>query len=92
MTLHHLSSAEAVKLLSPYSQTPGGGVYEVSRVHAITIRETPKIYADMMAVLTQFDRERANVTLNWWDAGHEFARGEVERAAEWLEGAERVAG
>ena len=34
----------------------------------------------------------ANVTLNWWDAGHELARGEIERAAEWLEGAERVAG
>lgn len=65
VTLHHLSSAEAVKLLSPYSQTPGGGVYEVSRVHAITVRETPKIYADMMAVLAQFDREPANVTLNF---------------------------
>jgi hypothetical protein len=65
VTLHHLSSAEAVKLLSPYSQTPGGGVYEVSRVHAITIRETPKIYADMIAVLGQFDREAANVTLNF---------------------------
>jgi phospholipase/carboxylesterase len=34
----------------------------------------------------------ANVTLNWWDAGHELARGEVERATEWLQGAERVAG
>lgn len=33
----------------------------------------------------------ANVTLNWWEAGHELARGEVERAAEWLAGVERVA-
>ena len=44
---------------------PGGGVYDVSRVRAITIRETPKIYADMMAVLAQYDREPANVTLNF---------------------------
>jgi hypothetical protein len=62
--LHHLSSAEAVKLLSPYVQTPGGGVFEVSyNVRAVTIREVAKIYNDMMAVLGQYDRERGNVTL-----------------------------
>jgi hypothetical protein len=64
--LNHLTSNEAVKLLSPYSQTPGGGVYEVSpNIRAVTIRETPKIYAEMMAVLGQYDRDPATVTLNF---------------------------
>jgi hypothetical protein len=61
--LHHLSSAEAVKLLSPYSQTPGGGVYEAPGVRAVTIREVSKIFSDMMGVLAQYDRERGSVTL-----------------------------
>lgn len=64
--LHHFTSAEAVKLLSPYVQSPGGGVYEVSpNIRAVTIRETPKIYAEMMAVLIQYDRDPASVTLNF---------------------------
>jgi hypothetical protein len=64
--LHHLTSAEAVKLLSPYSLSPGGGVFEVSaKIRAVTIRETPKIYAEMMAVLGQYDRDPASVTLNF---------------------------
>jgi len=64
--LHHLTSAEAVKLLSPYSLTPGGGVYEISpQIRAVTVRETPKIFAEMMAVLSQYDREPASVTLNF---------------------------
>jgi hypothetical protein len=64
--LHHFTSAEAVKLLSPYVQTPGGGVYEISsQVRAVTIRETPKVFAEMMAVLNQYDRDPASVTLNF---------------------------
>jgi hypothetical protein len=64
--LHHLSSGEAVKLLSPYTQSPGGGVFEVSAsVRAVTIREVPKVYAEMMAVLAQYDRDPASVTLNF---------------------------
>jgi hypothetical protein len=64
--LHHLTSAEAVKLLSPYSQTAGGGVFEVSpNIRAVTIREVPKIYAEMMMVLSQYDRDPATVTLNF---------------------------
>jgi hypothetical protein len=55
-----------VKLLSPYSQSVGGGVYEVSsNVRAVTIREVPRIFAEMMAVLAQYDREPATVTLNF---------------------------
>lgn len=64
--LHHLTSAEAVKLLSPYVQTLGGGVYEVStKIRAVTIREVPKVYAEMMTVLSQYDRDPVSVTLNF---------------------------
>lgn len=64
--LHHLSGAEAAKLLGPYVQTNGGGVFEISpSVRAVTIREVPKIYAEMMTVLGQYDREPATVTLNF---------------------------
>jgi hypothetical protein len=63
--LHHLSSKEAVALLSPYSQTPGGGVFELPNIRAVTIRELPKIYSDMMTVLAQYDREPATVTLSF---------------------------
>jgi hypothetical protein len=61
--LHHLTPAEAVKLLSPYRQTSGGGVFEAPGIRAVTIREVPKVFADMMAVLAQYDREPSNVTL-----------------------------
>ena len=64
--LHHLSSAEAVRLLMPYVQTPGGGVYEISsQIRAVTIRETTKVYTEMLAVLGQYDRDPASVTLNF---------------------------
>jgi hypothetical protein len=64
--LHHLTSMEAVKLLLPYSATAGGGVFEVSpNVRAVTIREVPKIFAEMMMVLGQYDRDPATVTLNF---------------------------
>ena len=65
VTLHHLTSADAVKLLSPYSVTAGGGVYGVPNVSAVTIRETPRIYTEMMGVLEKYDREPASVVLNF---------------------------
>ena len=65
VTLHHLVSVSAVKLLAPYVQTPGGGVYEVPNVNAVTIRETPRIYDEMMAVLARYDRDPATVVLNF---------------------------
>ena len=65
VTLHHLSSGEAMKLLSPYSVSPGGGVFEVPNVRAVTIREVPRIYIDMMNVLEKYDREPASVVLNF---------------------------
>jgi hypothetical protein len=64
--LHHLTSAEAMKLLSPYVQTSGGGVYEVSpNIRAVTIREIPTVYAEMIDVLKQYDRDPATVSLNF---------------------------
>src|SRR5262249_5300948 len=66
ITLKHLSSLEAVKLLSPYSTTPGGGVYEVSpNVRAVTIRELPSVYNEMTNVLAKYDREAATVSLSF---------------------------
>lgn len=64
--LRHLSSQAAMKLLSPYSQTPGGGVYELSLgMRAVTIREVEKTFNEMMAVLAQYDRDPAMVTLSF---------------------------
>jgi hypothetical protein len=64
--LRHLTSAEAVKLLSPYVENAGGGVYEVGQsIRAVTIRETMKPYMQMMQVLGQYDRDPATVTLNF---------------------------
>jgi hypothetical protein len=63
--LHHLTSAEAVKLLDPYSRTVGGGVYEVPSLRAVTIRETQAIVDEMMALLARYDRDPANVILNF---------------------------
>ena len=64
--LHHFTSIQAVRLLSPYVQTAGGGVFEVaSGVRAVTIREVPKILADMMTVLAEYDREPGTVTLSF---------------------------
>jgi hypothetical protein len=65
VTLHHLTSGEAMKLLSPYSVSPGGGVFEVPNVRAVTIREVPRIYSDMINVLEKYDREPASVVLNF---------------------------
>ena len=64
--LHHLSSAEAMKLLAPYVRTPGGGVFEVSpNIHAVTVRETQTVFNEMMAVLERYDRDPATVVLNF---------------------------
>jgi hypothetical protein len=65
VTLHHLTSGEAMKLLAPYSVTPGGGVFEVPNVRAVTIRESVRTYNDMLSVLEKYDREPATVVLNF---------------------------
>jgi hypothetical protein len=65
VTLRHLSSTEAMQLLSPYVQTVGGGVFQVPGVRAVTIREVPKVFAEMEKVLSSYDRSPAIVTLNF---------------------------
>jgi hypothetical protein len=65
VTLHHLISVDAVKLLVPYIQTPGGGVYDVPNVRAVTIREVPMVFDQMLSVLEKYDREPAMVVLNF---------------------------
>lgn len=65
VSLHHLASATAVKLLAPYTVTPGGGVFEVPNVMAVTIREVPQIYNEMLGVLEKYDRDPATVILNF---------------------------
>lgn len=64
--LHHLSSIEAVKLLTPYVRTPGGGVYDVSpNIRAVTIRETQTVFSEMQTVLERYDRDPASIVLNF---------------------------
>ncbi len=63
--LHHLRSSDAVKLLTPYVQSAGGGVFEVPSVGAVTIRETPRIYDQMLSVLEKYDHEPATIVLNF---------------------------
>jgi hypothetical protein len=64
--LHHLSSLEAVRLLSPYVKSAGGGVFEVSpSIRAVTIREFPETFNEMMTVLNAYDREPASVNLSF---------------------------
>ena len=64
--LHHLTSAEAMRLLQPYVRAAGGGVFEVSpNIRAVTIRETQTVFNEMTAVLERYDRDPATVTLNF---------------------------
>ena len=66
VSLHHLTSLEAVRLLSPYVQNPGGGVYEVSsNIRAVTIREVQAVFNEMQAVLDRYDRDPATIVLNF---------------------------
>ena len=65
VALKHLSSQDAMTLLSPYVQTTGGGVHVVPGVRAVTIREVPKVFAEMEKVLATYDRSPATVTLNF---------------------------
>jgi hypothetical protein len=65
ITLRHLSANDATQLLSPYVQTPGGGVYAVPGIRGVTIREVPKVLAEMEKILASYDRSPATVTLNF---------------------------
>jgi hypothetical protein len=39
--LQNLRPDDAAKLLGPYVNSPGGGVFEAGSIGAITVRETP---------------------------------------------------
>jgi type II secretory pathway component GspD/PulD (secretin) len=60
--LKHLRPAEAVKLLSPYIENTGGGVYQVSdKLPIITIRDVPDNIPKMEAVLAKYDHSPATI-------------------------------
>ena len=65
ITLRHLTSDQAVKMLAPYVRSKDGGVFDVPNVRAVTIRETARVIAEMEKVLAEYDRSPAAVTLNF---------------------------
>jgi hypothetical protein len=63
--LRHLTSAEAEHLLEPYVQNPGGGVFGVPNVRAVTIKEMPEPFMQMRQVLDRYDRDPTTLTLHF---------------------------
>jgi hypothetical protein len=59
IALRYISASDAARLVSPYSRSPQGGVFEASGVHAVTITETPAIIARMDSVIRENDRSPA---------------------------------
>ena len=63
--LQNLRAEDAAKLLGPYVNSPGGGVFEAGSIGAITVRETPTIMALVDSILRVHDRPRAIVSLRF---------------------------
>lgn len=63
--LQNLRPDDAAKLLGPYVNSPGGGVFEAGSIGAITVRETPSVMALIDSVLRVHDRPRAVVSLRF---------------------------
>ena len=62
--LRHLKPIEAVKLLSPYVRSTGGGVFDVSeKILIVTVRDTPDNIAIMERVLAKYDHSPATIRL-----------------------------
>ena len=62
--LRHLKPAEAVKLLSPYIKSTGGGVFDVSAsMPIVTVRDTPENLTLMERVLAKYDHTPATIRL-----------------------------
>ncbi|HET9425114.1 MAG TPA: hypothetical protein VFO55_07080 [Gemmatimonadaceae bacterium] len=62
--LRHLKPIEAVKLLSPYVRSTGGGVFDVSeKIPIVTVRDTPENLAIMEKVLAKYDHTPATIRL-----------------------------
>jgi hypothetical protein len=65
-TLHHLQPKAAATLVSPYVQSPRGGVYEAGgTIQAITVRETPPVLARIDSVLRDHDRAPATLVFRF---------------------------
>lgn len=78
--LRHLRPAEAVKLLSPYVRSTGGGVFDVSeKIHIVTVRDVPENIALMEKVLAKYDHSPATIRLVFQlieaDTGNRLATG-----------------
>ena len=63
--LRNLRPDDAAKLLGPYVNTPGGGVFEAGSIGAITVRETFSMMAVIDSILREHDKPRAVVTLRF---------------------------
>lgn len=63
--LKNLRPDDAAKLVGPYVNSPGGGVFEAGSIGAITVRETPTILQLVDSLLRVHDRARATVSMRF---------------------------
>jgi hypothetical protein len=56
ISLRHLASVDAARLVSPYIRSPRGGVYEASAVRAVTVTETAATLARIDSLIRENDR------------------------------------
>jgi hypothetical protein len=63
--LQNMRPDDAAKLLGPYVNSPGGGVFEAGSIGAITVRETPTILQLVDSLLRVHDRPRAVVSMRF---------------------------
>lgn len=63
--LRNLKPEDAAKLLGPYVNAPGGGVFDAGSIGAITVRETSSVLVLIDSLLRVHDRARAIVTMRF---------------------------
>ena len=63
--LRNLRPEDAAKLLGPYVNAPGGGVFEAGSIGAITVRETSTMLVVIDSILRVHDRARAVVSMRF---------------------------
>jgi len=63
--LKNLRPEDAAKLLGPYVNAPGGGVFEAGSIGAITVRETSTMLVVIDSILRVHDRARAVVSMRF---------------------------
>lgn len=63
--LRNLRPEDAAKLLGPYVNAPGGGVFEAGSIGAITVRETSTMLVVIDSILRVHDRPRAVVSMRF---------------------------